>query len=181
MAGRNRALRGTVLAKSNAVLACVFVSHRAVDSAVSRTVNGMILAAGFDTYFDEDDVALQQATGQGDVPGVVGRVEQALRVATHLFGIISNATQGSWWVPYEIGAARLSGKRTAHLLLEEVEELPEFIKASQLLLDNIDLRGWIASLGPYHLRDSLKKSLATSSVPRVAGGRFVESIRFKKS
>jgi hypothetical protein len=46
---------------------------------------------------------------------------------THLLALISTATRGSWWVPYEIGSVRGRSKQLAFFVHKEVRDLPDYL------------------------------------------------------
>lgn len=119
----------------------------------------------------------------GDAHRVTAQVDAALRASSHLLGIISQRTKGSWWVPYEIGAARHASKPTAHLISADAKELPEFIQASKVLLDLYDFRNWLESVGPrpIYASASLKKSMPNFSSPYISELRNLDQVRFTSS
>src|SRR5436853_189907 len=85
---------------------CVFLSYRRVDREEAREVADTILRANIDIYFDEDDKCLSGADENSDPETVSDCIDAGLSRSTHLLGLITPKTQGSWWVPYEIGATR---------------------------------------------------------------------------
>ena len=148
---------------------CVFISHRLADIDVARAIATYLLeTVGVNIYFSEYDDDLQQAVQAEDDAQIVQYIENGLATSSHLLGIISNRTKGSWWVPFEIGGGRQRDMKIAQLLLEEVEELPSYLRIAKLLRDNDDLKKWIEreikAVDDWE-RSNLKSSLP--SIPRV--------------
>lgn len=126
---------------------CVFISHRLADIEVAKAVaNYLLNTVGVNVYFSENDTELQQAVATKNDAKIVEYIDKGIELSSHLIGIISNRTRGSWWVPYEIGAGRQKNVKISQLLLDEVEELPSYLKIAEKLLPNIDsLRNWVNS------------------------------------
>jgi hypothetical protein len=132
-----------------------------------RELAEVLLALGIDVYFDEFDEDLQRFAAMNDPQGVVHQIDTGLQRCSHLLGIISKKTRGSWWVPYEIGSARNLDKRVGYVILDNVGWLPEYMKVSDVLRDRDGLLHWIADARGVQA-DSLSRSALRglpSSVP----------------
>ena len=107
---------------------CVFISYRLDDKDVAQSVARFLMdTAGSDVYFSDLDAALLMAIAhpRDNVDEeVVDAIDAGTAKSTHLLGVISNQTRGSWWVPYEFGACRMRKLEIALLLLDDVAELP---------------------------------------------------------
>lgn len=103
----------------------------------------LLEARSVDYYFDREDVDLQLADEQHDHLKVVHCIENGLAACTHLLGIITEHTKDSWWVPYEIGSATGRQRECAHLIDGEVDELPSYIQAAEILPDQAALQKWL--------------------------------------
>jgi hypothetical protein len=123
---------------------CIFISHSNKDKPIARAAARAIVSMSVDIYFDEMDDCLRRA-GSDDV-GVVSCINAGLDNSSHLLGVISQNTKGSWWVPYEIGGAMGQKKECAHLISRDVDAVPAYIKAGKVILDKYDLTNWIASI-----------------------------------
>ncbi len=96
-------------------------------------------------------------------------IERGLWPATRLLGIISKNTKGSWWVPFEFGVARHKQVPISLLLLEDVDELPSYLKLPtvEVIKDSIDLFNSVEKISvpsTFHLRFKG----GTPDVPRLA-------------
>lgn len=78
----------------------VFVSHKNSDSARAAEVAKALKEAGHTVYLDViDDGRLRNGRELSDY------LRECLTKCDSLIAVISNATQSSWWVPWEIGVA----------------------------------------------------------------------------
>jgi TIR domain len=128
----------------------VFLSHRSADKEVVRGVALYFESLGLYYYLDEQDAVLQQAAAQG-APGaqaVVTSIDNGLNHATHLLGVLSRRTMGSWWVPYEIGGTRARGYPMAYLVLPSItaDMLPEYVRICPNLWTPQQLFEWASPL-----------------------------------
>lgn len=169
---------------------CVFLSHRSSDKPTARLVAQVLSELDIDYYLDEDDVELQVAQKYGDHVAVVRCIEDGLAHSSHLLGIITPKTKGSWWVPFEIGAARAHsyrlrgeepGKRLAYIVENSVTDLPEFMGVSTLLSAESEFEQWLKGLALFMwlIEDRLIKQ---ASAPRLSSilGTYSRKLRFTK-
>lgn len=78
----------------------VFVSHKSSDSGKALEVANVLKDAGHTVYLDIiDDGRLRNGRELSDY------LRECLTKCDSLIAVISNATQASWWVPWEIGVA----------------------------------------------------------------------------
>ena len=190
MTGRNRFPRGrsvdAILKRRKTAHAekgtCVFISHRSVDKHIARQLTSILAELGIDYYFDEEDLGLQLAQRVGDHQAIVYCIEDGLANSTHLVGIITPKTRGSWWVPFEIGASRAHavGKgvvdpsiQTAYLIDQAVQEVPEYMRSSTLIESEPALREWLARL-------SFDLWFADSMVKQASAGRLSNFLSYNK-
>lgn len=59
-----------------------------------------------------------------------------------MMAVISNFTQGSWWVPFEIGVASEADRRITSYRLRYAE-LPQFLSKWPILKDQYDLAKFV--------------------------------------
>ncbi|MEZ0276775.1 MAG: toll/interleukin-1 receptor domain-containing protein [Roseimicrobium sp.] len=126
---------------------CIFISHRKADLEKARQVGGYLKQLELNIYLDEQDEYLQAAERSGNHAKVVEYIERGLARSTHFLGIITKNTQGSWWVPYELGMAQGAKLICAHLIESEVKDLPSFIKVATILPDVPALKSWLPRAG----------------------------------
>jgi hypothetical protein len=133
VAGINRALyEQRHLAKAGNP--CIFLSHISVDKSSATAIGEYIKKQGdIDIYLDLNDEDLQNAVTRDDPTGVTRFIEQGLSSSTHIMCLVSAATVGSWWVPYELGFAKNAGKHLSTLKLKGEITLPAYLKISEII------------------------------------------------
>ena len=159
MAGINRALyEQRHLAKAGNP--CIFLSHISVDKSSATAIGDYIKKQGdIDIYLDLNDEDLQSAARRGDPTGIPRFIEQGLSSSTHIMCLVSAATVGSWWVPYELGFAKNAGKHLSTLKLKGEIALPEYLQISEIILGTKSLNGYLT-----RVRRGLAKSAEIRSL-----------------
>lgn len=78
----------------------IFISHQQQDSQSALTVKVYLKQRhSIDCYLDVIDPFIKRGEE------IAEHVRGELAKCTHLLAIVSDATKGSWWVPWEIGVA----------------------------------------------------------------------------
>lgn len=131
----------------------IFIAHRKSDRDAAIALADWLSRSNIDYFLDEESLPLQAATAANDEPEVLRIVEDALTCSSHLLGIISKSTQDSWWVPFEIGQARRLKLKMAHIILDNVSTLPEYMCVSEDLQDAHTLTSWLRAHVPYYIRE----------------------------
>lgn len=85
----------------------VFISHRNADNALARHVFLFLRERGISCYIDDLD---KDAKTTDDITALL---LDRLSCTSHLIAVVTQNTEGSWWVPFEIGVATESAKRIA--------------------------------------------------------------------
>lgn len=99
----------------------VFISHRTADDAKAQVlVQRLYTRHKITCYVDHFDPEARTTREITDL--IVGRIN----LCTHLMALVTNATVGSWWVPFEIGVARQGDRRITSFDASTVV-LPEFL------------------------------------------------------
>lgn len=99
----------------------VFVSHRTADDAKAQALaHRLFTKHNIKCYLDHFDPVA--STTREITTLIVGRIN----ICTHLMALVTNATVGSWWVPFEIGVARQGDRRITSFDASTVA-LPEFL------------------------------------------------------
>ncbi len=108
----------------------VFISHRTADDAIARAVYDRLTKThGIKCYIDD----LDRETNTKNITAlIVGRVKQC----TNLLVLVSKNTQGSWWVPFEVGVAREAPRVITSYTNLFQHELPEFLTEWPVLRGN---------------------------------------------
>ena len=154
MSGRNIAKAPSLQMRSSSS-PCIFISYRSTDTrAASAVASYLMHSMDCDVYYSDNDARLKEAVSTGNDEAIVTSIDRALMACSHLLTIVSNQTKGSWWVPYEFGASRIKDRVIALLLLEDVTELPSFMKIAKILRDSDDLDKWSRSFSQRVLKES---------------------------
>lgn len=99
----------------------VFISHRKADSRTALEVKDLLELSQIQCYIDELDEELKKSH---DITGVImKRIVQC----THLLAVVSKNTEGSWWVPFEIGVASKADRRISTYKTVRDVKLPEYL------------------------------------------------------
>ena len=129
----------------------VFLSHRRSDKPVVQALSRLVSALGIHFWLDETDADLQRAAGLGMTgdAALVHAIERGVRHSTHLLGLLSPRTMGSWWVPYEIGFARAQSKGAIFVALEldrDLASVPEYARIAPVFTSVDEIARWSAGL-----------------------------------
>lgn len=99
----------------------VFISHRTADDAQAQVLSQRIFTRhSIKCYLDHFDPQARTTHEITDL--IVSRIN----TCTHLMALVTNATVGSWWVPFEIGVARQGDRRITSFVASTVT-LPEYL------------------------------------------------------
>ncbi|EMO2347514.1 TPA: toll/interleukin-1 receptor domain-containing protein [Acinetobacter baumannii] len=148
----------------------VFISYRAKDREVALTIAQKLKANNIEFYLDVID---EESVNANDITEVITR---NIKRCTHLMAIISPNTQGSWWVPFEIGEATVINRRicsfaynTTGLDLTRANMhtyknfLPEYLHKWPVLLHERELQNFIFQYKKDNENQALYDSLTTAS------------------
>lgn len=127
---------------------CVFISHYSGDKETARKIAHAVMNLGLDVYFDEYDADLALAAAVGDDLKIAQCIEKGLDRSTHLLGVITDRTFGSWWVPYEIGGSTGRGRAVAHIVDKKVHHPPSYLSLGAIIRTVEELRAWATSTLP---------------------------------
>ncbi|WGL26774.1 toll/interleukin-1 receptor domain-containing protein [Pectobacterium brasiliense] len=98
----------------------VFISYRHTDFSIAKAINKKLNEAGIKTYLDKLD--LESQTTEDITSVITNKISQS----SHLIAIVSERTALSWWVPFEIGEATITGRRIASYQADN-SKLPEYL------------------------------------------------------
>lgn len=129
---------------------CVFISHKKDDEAAAIAIGSYLTdTVGVNIYLDTQDCILQEAVSTENDRKIVESIQAGLICSTHLLCLISDKTQLSWWVPYEIGFADNENLNIAILKLKDVEDIPSFLKIKRTISNTEDFLWYASEMGPY--------------------------------
>jgi hypothetical protein len=115
----------------------VFISHRKADEQVALYVDNHLKKFNIRTFIDCLDPELQNNQNADKVTEIIIR---RLSQCNHLIAVFSQNTQGSWWVPFEIGVATKGDSRIATYTRNlSVSEMPEYLRNWPVLTKTDDL------------------------------------------
>ena len=114
----------------------VFVSHTTKDDALAEEVAMCIRSFGLTAWVDSDNLA-----AKNDGPGMASKIQGAIIRSYCLLAVVTNATNASWWVPFEIGIAWDRNKYLSTYGDPRVP-LPSFLAAWPHVKDREMLRSW---------------------------------------
>jgi len=134
----------------------VFLSHRNADKPLANAVAQLFDDLGVHYWYDRDDEDTARAAALGLMGDqeLVFAIDRGVRHATRMLGLLSNETRGSWWVPYEIGAARALGRQACHVVLDSLRAeslLPEYVRITANFWSVDELVRWAVMLRDGHL------------------------------
>lgn len=126
---------------------CVFISHKSIDMEAAKQVAEYLMGNGIDVYLDKLDEGLQKATKENDAQKIVDSINNALMCSTDILILVSNQTQASWWVPYEVGYAKKGNKQIASALLNgKLNGFPDYLKIERMIKGASDFENYVLEL-----------------------------------
>lgn len=129
----------------------VFISHRNSDKPIANAVAAIFDDLGIRYWYDRDDEDAARAAALGLIGDqeLVLAIDRGIRHSTRVLGLLSSDTQRSWWVPYEIGAARALGRQACHVVLDSMRtagSLPEYVRIAANFWSVDELVRWAVIL-----------------------------------
>mgnify|MGYP000902522867 CR=1 FL=1 len=134
----------------------VFISHRTTDDALASYIASLLAQMGIKTYQDHLDVAAQSTADITKL--IIGKIEQC----SHLLALITPNTQGSWWVPFEIGVGQHAARRICTFASSGVT-LPEYLNNWPVLRGNRDLQTFVTLFKSDSSRTILRESYSMTT------------------
>ena len=118
----------------------VFLSYRHSDRDTAWELAHDLDRRGRRVFIDVHDNTL--APGQGDLDNAL---MTAIDNARTMIIVVSDETQGSWWVPWEIGVSTPSGKPRAMYKLQTTRPLPDYLEKLQRLRNSTEVNSWVTA------------------------------------
>ena len=144
--GQNLAEQSRVFSSTSFSGVTIFLSHISIDKDVAIKIGQYIMDAGFDIYLDINDQKLQQAVKENNAAVITQCIEQGISKSTHIMCLISEKTKESWWVPYELGFGKKSGKIISSLCHRDVTYIPPYLRIATVLEGIESLNKYLESL-----------------------------------
>lgn len=110
----------------------VFISHKKSDRTEAISIASYLKNRGVTCYVDEFDPSLQ------NTDDITGSIINRVRACSHLMAVVSEKTNDSWWVPFEIGVASEIDKRICSYKIRAVS-LPEYLEKWPILRSQLHL------------------------------------------
>ncbi|MCK6565115.1 MAG: toll/interleukin-1 receptor domain-containing protein [Dehalococcoidia bacterium] len=174
MAGRNRYFPGRLneqvmlKAASAATSVCVFISHKWEDKEAAQVVARELAELGIDYWLDIDDDASVSAAQARDDKALSEAIERGIQNSSHLLALLTPRTKGSWWVPYEIGAARAYSRSLVFLIHKDLKDRPAWLSLGQkVIASKPDLDAWAETLTSNHRLIEMRKAASYRSIDSV--------------
>ena len=103
----------------------VFISHRTADNEIAqRIAQRLKYQHNIAVYIDDIDQELRRLQGTSAITGLL---VQRVNACTNLLAVVTQNTEGSWWVPFEIGVARQSPRAITTMTNLLDTSLPEYL------------------------------------------------------
>lgn len=117
----------------------IFISHKQEDQQFASNISSHLNRNGIATYLDVLDVHLL-----GDGEELTEYLRSKLDQCTHLLAVLSEKTQLSWWVPFEIGLA--TEKDYPISSFTNLSKIPDYLWKWPVLRHSRDLDVYIDNL-----------------------------------
>ena len=116
----------------------VFVSYQRSDQITALALAKHLDQCGRHVFIDIHDDTL--VLGQRDLDSAL---ITAINNASTMLIIVSDETQGSWWVPWEIGVSTPFHKPRAMYKPQTMKQLPAYLAKLQRILDAASANSWV--------------------------------------
>lgn len=174
MRAANNALRRFTLQEAaTAGITCdVFVSHKSDDKDLALQVFRCIEDSGLVPWIDEEDPAVH-----GDGPRLGNYIRGIIENSMSLLAVVTDVTQESWWVPFEIGIAFDQSCLLASYA-EQDYGLPSFLLSNPRIRDHSQLHNWCTELAVMKATDVLTETASYTGgrVRRANRGNYVNTM-----
>lgn len=110
----------------------IFISHRQADEQKAKQMAELLRGKGVQYYLDVLDPATKTASD------ITQHIMSTLDKCSHVIVMFSNNTEGSMWVPFELGAAYKGGKGIGTYLLDQIKT-PEYLNTFPKMRSSYDV------------------------------------------
>jgi hypothetical protein len=138
----------------------VFLSHRNFDKPIVQAIARLLSALDVHYWLDDNDQDIKRAVALGLIgdSALVHAIERGIKHCSALLGVITSRTQGSWWVPYEIGYSRAADKPVSFVAVRPGTEKmvsPEFVRMAAVYWSVDEIARWASTLAGDDLHSDL--------------------------
>lgn len=154
----------------------VFISHRTADDAIAASVAGRLRQHGIVVYVDDFDKATATAKSDRALTSVI---VARLNACTNLLAIVTANTNGSWWVPFEIGVARQAPRAITSMTNLEMRQLPEYLREWPILRGDVAVDTYAAMYKAQRqlLTESVMEKRASAADPFATVSAFQQQLK----
>ena len=138
----------------------IFISYQRNDELVAKLLDTYLRKCGLDTYLDVFDSDL---TGDGII--LTKRIREMLELSSHLLTVLSENTQKSWWVPFEIGIATEKDRPIANYF-HDVIQVPGYLEFWPYLRNAQDFDRYIQMVNRH--KELIEKSASMQKKLRIS-------------
>ena len=123
-----------------------FISHKGSDLALAEQIGDLLHRCGIKGYLDRWDPAVT-----GDSPDLEEYLRRLIRDTPTILAVITESTNTSWWVPFEIGVARETDSQIATFIQVDesrriARELPSYLKSWPIMASLPEVIQWATNL-----------------------------------
>lgn len=147
-------------------MAKVFISHKSQDAVIAKSIyDRLAYNHGIEAYLDVIDAALLK-------PGedIAVHIQNEMGKCTQLLAVVSQATQGSWWVPWEIGIASEKDFPLATFVSGSAD-IPDYLKKWPYLRTTVDVDRYAAASKSADTNFVVQKRVLNEGVARFRSTR----------
>ncbi len=122
----------------------LFISHRQTDEARAIEIAALAREHGFFVWLDVEDPVLAGAVANPYLIAIL--IEMALLNCSHVIALMTPATKGSAWVPYEYGRVKTLGpisSQASAWVAPGLRDLPEYLLLGPLHRTQGDIAAWL--------------------------------------
>lgn len=149
----------------------IFISHRQADELKAKQMAEFLRNRSIDFYLDVLDPATKTALD------ITKHIMSTLERCSHVIVIYSRNTEGSMWVPFELGAAYKGGKGIGTYLVDAIST-PEYLNTFPKMKSGADVEKFVDE---YKDDQKITKSLASNrSIRLEEAANEVQAERFIK-
>ena len=99
----------------------VFISHRTIDDELANHVYKRL------TEVHQIKCWMDSVNAHSNPVTITKQILDGINGCTHLFAVVTRNTDGSWWVPYEIGVAEQGARAITTFSQLSKGVLPEYL------------------------------------------------------